>query len=112
MSTTTSLAQSATDVPVLLPRVDIFESDREIRIDADLPGVAADGLSVQLEGLELTLDGRRDEPNAAHLRRTFRVPETIDPAGVEAQLENGVLRVRLPKREEAVPRRIEIRAPE
>ncbi len=100
------------EAPVLAPSVDIFENDREIRIDADFPGVTPDAVSVQLEGLELTLDGRREGPRPSRLRRSFRVPETIDPDGVDAQLENGVLRVRLPKRDAAVPRRIEVRAPE
>jgi HSP20 family protein len=95
---------------VVAPSVDIFESEREIRIVADFPGVAPEALSVQLEGLELTLDGRRDGAPASHLRRSFRVPETIDADGVEAELVNGVLRVRLPKRTEALPRRIEVRA--
>lgn len=100
------------EAPVLAPYVDILESDREIRIDADFPGVTPDSVSVQLEGLELTLDGRREGSRPSRLRRSFRVPETVDPDGVEAELANGVLRVRLPKRDEAKPRRIEVRAPE
>lgn len=96
------------------PNVDIFESDREILIDADFPGVAPDALSVQLDGAELTLEGRRagHPGGASRLRRTFRVPDSVDPARVEAELRSGVLRVRLPKRDEALPRRIRIRSAE
>jgi len=109
-----TLATSGSEVyDLLAPNVDIFESDREILIDADFPGITPDALEVQLDGGELTLEGRRPAPpngRPSRLRRTFRVPESVDPGGVEAELRNGVLRVRLPKREEALPRRIEIRA--
>ena len=110
--TSTNAAGAENDVPVLSPHVDIFESEGEILIDADFPGVTADALSVQLEGLELKLDGRRDGEHPSRLRRTFHVPDTVDANGVEAELRNGVLRVRLPKREEAMPRRIQVRAAE
>lgn len=100
--------------PVLAPNVDIFESEREILIDADFPGVAQDSLKVELEGTQLRIEGRQPgyggRLGAVRLARTFRVPNTVDADRVQAELKSGVLRVRLPKREEAVPRRIAIRS--
>lgn len=96
---------------LVAPNVDIYESAREIRLEADFPGVARDALSIELDGRELTLEGRRPyRTGTLRLRRTFRLPDTIDPARVEAELRHGVLRVTLPKRDEVLPRRIEIRA--
>lgn len=108
----------ATDVaatePLFAPNVDIFESEREYLLEADFPGVTQDALSVRLEGSQLTIDGRRPGADgffgASRLSRTFQVPDTIDPDRIEAELAHGVLRVRIAKREDAMPRRIAVRA--
>lgn len=98
--------------PWLAPNVDIFENEQEILLDADLPGVSQDALTVDLHGSQLTLEGRRlgvdGWTQAGRFRRTFTVPEIVDPERVEAELRGGVLRVRMPKREEAKPRRIPV----
>ena len=98
--------------PWLAPNVDIFENEQEILIDADLPGVSQDALTVDLHGSQLTLEGRSlgvdGWTQAGRFRRTFTVPEIVDPERVEAELRAGVLRVRMPKREEAKPRRIPV----
>jgi HSP20 family protein len=86
---------------------DVYENDDEILIVSDFPGVTSESLEVHLEGTQLTLEGKRA---GATLRRSFQVPATIDAAGVEANLNAGVLTVRLPKRAEAKPRRIEVKA--
>ena len=102
--------------PWLAPNVDIFENEQEIRLDADFAGVPREELSVSLHGSQLTLEGQRPGVDgwirASRLRRTFTVPDTIDPDRVEAELSAGVLRVRLPKREEAKPRRVPVRSAE
>jgi HSP20 family molecular chaperone IbpA len=91
----------------VLAAVDVYENDDEILIVSDFPGVTSDALSVHLEGTELTLEGKRT--SGATLHRSFEVPSTIDPASVEAKLNAGVLTLRLPKRAEAKPRRIEVK---
>ncbi|MCB9748428.1 MAG: Hsp20/alpha crystallin family protein [Myxococcales bacterium] len=99
------------DLAVLTPPVDIFESEDEFLVLADLPGVAPDGLSVRFEEDELRLEALRaavgKEP-AALLRRVFQLPETIDAASIDATLSGGVLRLSLPKLKRARPREIKI----
>lgn len=107
-------ADVATTEPLFAPNVDIFESEREYLLEADFPGVTQDALSVRLEGSQLTIDGRRPGVEgffgSSRLSRTFQVPDTIDPDRVEAELAQGALRVRIAKREDAMPRRIAVRA--
>ena len=106
-------AVAATE-PLFAPNVDIFESEREYLLEVDFPGVTQDALSVRLDGSQLTIDGRRPGIEgffgASRLSRSFRVPDTIDPDRIEAELAHGILRVRLAKREDAMPRRITVRA--
>ena len=94
----------------LVAPVDVYENDEEILILADFPGVNGESIQVRLDGSELTLEGRQDGANAAVLRRSFQVPTTIDGARVTAEMNAGVLTVRLPKREDCKPRRIEVKA--
>lgn len=97
---------------VLAPPVDVLENDREILIVADLPGVAAGDVDVALDGARLTIEGRREGSSPARWRRTFSVPPTVDPDRISATLEEGVLSVRLGKRDAIQPRRIEVRGAE
>jgi len=104
----------------VVPAVDITETKDEFVLQADMPGVAKNSLEVLLEGNELTVVGHRvpmapgeylhRESNAAAFRRTFVVDPTIDGARITAQIDNGVLRVRLPKAEAVKPRRILVKA--
>ncbi len=97
----------------IAPRVDIFENQHEILLEADFPGVPKDALSVQLDRAELVIEGTQEatehqsQPRLA-FSRAFRVPNTVDPTGVSAELTQGVLRVHLAKSEAAKPRRIEV----
>ena len=105
------------------PTVDIFETDDAITVLADMPGVRADGLSIDLREDVLTIDGRVAddfeskseqilvrEYETGGYRREFRVTNLIDRDRIDASLRDGVLRLRLPKAEAARPRRIEVRA--
>ncbi len=81
----------------------------------DFPAVNPDDVSVRLEGGQLDIEGRqsysgsKDESLLPVLfARIFRVPDTIDPKGVSAELKSGVLRITLKKSEEAKPRRIKV----
>jgi HSP20 family protein len=106
--------------PVVAPPADIFENDDGFLIVADLPGVAADKVDIRLERGELTIHGswsladREASPMAQEFRATdferrFVVPDSIDVDAISAQIDGGVLRVRLPKSEAVKPRRIEVR---
>lgn len=97
----------------LAPPVDIFENPEGFLILADLPGVEAEGLSVEYNPPELHVAGRTT-PSAAALpvtyERRFELGTGVDPAAISAELKDGVLRIELKKSEKLRPRRIEVRA--
>jgi HSP20 family protein len=104
------------------PATDIFETDEAITVLADMPGVKADALQIDLRDNVLTLTGRvlRQESNyeaellrefqASTFYRQFTLSERIDQAKIDAKLRDGVLRLELPKVERARPRQIQVRA--
>lgn len=107
---------------VFTPDVDIFETDKNITLLADMPGVKADDLSIDLRENVLTLDGEVKPPEAdtevdlfreystGKYYRQFNLSEMIDQANIDAELKDGVLRLRLPKVEAAKPRQITVKA--
>ena len=104
---------------VLVPAVDIFESDENLTLIADMPGVEKSGLEINLEKGLLTISGEMTsekrgksllrEFSTANYYRQFKVSEHIDAEKSSAELNNGVLTLTIPKAESAKPRRIEIR---
>lgn len=99
---------SETDSPVsLTPVADVYESEQEYLVVAELPGVAPEALTVELHNGELTVEGSRE---GIQYRRVFRVPDGTDPNALHAELDRGLLRLHLPKPAEARPRRITIQA--
>jgi HSP20 family protein len=107
--------------PVVAPPADIYENEDGFLIVADLPGVAAEKVDIRLDRNELTIHGSwsRVDKQASPVAREFRstdferrfvVPDSIDVDGISAELNGGVLQVRLPKSEAVKPRRIEVRA--
>ena len=105
------------------PSVDIFENQNEIVLEAELPGMKAEDVNISIENNVLTLHGeRRFEKKAENdnfhrversygsFTRSFTLPPTVSSENANAEFENGVLRLTLAKREEAKPRRIEIKA--
>lgn len=118
------LSSSEQTKPGLLftPAVDIFENDKELTVVADLPGVKPQNLEIDLRKDTLSIIGDVEPPEAPgetdHIRefrtgrffRQFNLSEVIDQNKIEASLKNGVLRLRLPKVEKAVPRKITVQA--
>ena len=113
--------ESTKDEPCYAPQVDIYETDSDVFVEADMPGVAADGVDISLEDGVLAIQGRRaaesregrmllEEYAPGHYLRRFTVAETIDQEGIEATLADGVLKLRLPKAAPAKPRKIAVRA--
>jgi HSP20 family protein len=104
------------------PAVDIFETEKEIAMLADLPGVKADGLTIDLRDDTLTLTGEVKpfegpdeediliEYDIGTYYRQFTLSEVIDQNKIDAKLQDGVLRLTLPKVEKAVPRQITVKA--
>ena len=117
----TSPAEQTKPGVVFTPSVDIFETDRELTLLADLPGVTAENLTIDLRENTLTLTGevepfeRADEEDIlieyeiGKYYRQFSLSNVIDQSKIDANLTDGVLRLTLPKVEEAKPRKIEIR---
>ena len=107
--------------PVYTPAADIFETDNAITVLADMPGVKAQDLKIDLHESVLSLTGRitnveeageidvlREYRSGTFYRR-FTLSETIDQAKIDAKLTDGVLRLELPKVERARPRQISVR---
>jgi len=106
---------------VWAPAVDVAETEHEIILHAELPGMHKEDIDIQLTGDTLTLRGERQLANTQRgenfhrverqygvFQRTFQIEVPIDTAKVAASYEEGVLTVRLPKQEEVKPRQIEI----
>ena len=112
-----SRTESATPI---LPPVDIFEDESGITVIADMPGVSKDRLGVRVSGDSLVIEGTALAPVTGSVellygevqnpqfRRSFALSRELDPGKIEAKLNNGVLRLRIPKAEEARPRRITV----
>lgn len=106
----------------LMPRVDVSEDDTGITLLADLPGVGREQLELRVEADTLHIEGHVDaaaptglEPVYAEVRlpryrRAFTLSRELDASKIDAQLKDGVLRLRIPKQAHAQPRRIEINA--
>jgi HSP20 family protein len=115
-------AESTRPGHVFTPAVDILESETAITVLADMPGVMADGLTVDLQDNVLTIEGTVEEIEGKNeqllmqeyetggFRREFRLTNLIDQAKIDATLRDGVLRLTLPKAEAARPRKIAVRA--
>jgi HSP20 family protein len=107
---------------VFTPDVDIFETDRELTLLADIPGVKPGNLNIDLRENTLTLTGEIEPVEGADEEdimieyetgkyfRQFTLSELIDQSKIDAQLTDGVLRLRLPKVEKAAPRKITVKA--
>lgn len=112
--------EARTDAPALLPPVDVVEDTTGITLYADLPGVSKDRLHLRVEGDQLSIEGEAVVPVPQGMqptyvevgrnlyRRTFTLSNELDAAKVSAEMQHGVLRVRIPKAEHAQPRRIEV----
>ena len=103
------------------PRVDIVETENELLLLADMPGVKDSDVDIRFVNGELTLHARRAaapmpaepllwESQAGDFFRTFRINERIDASKISAELKNGVLTLHLPKVEAAKPRKIAVKA--
>ncbi len=103
------------------PSVDIYETEHEIVLKADLPGVNPSDVDVRVENNTLTLKGERRfekevkednyhrvERSYGSFARSFTLPNSVNPDKIEAHYESGVLRVTMPKREEAKPKQIKV----
>ncbi len=102
------------------PSVDVSETENEIVFTAEFPGFEKDEIDISVNEGRLTISGERpftEEKETKHHRverwygnfyRSFLLPKSADPEKISANLKNGVLTVKMPKREEAKPRQIPV----
>lgn len=115
--------ESTRSVRTFVPNVDIVEQGEELLVVADMPGAKAEDININCEQGVLSIHGRvdaRQDPENTHyllneyqvgdFHRSFRLGERIDTDKIDAQLHNGVLKVRLPKTSAAKPRTIAVKA--
>jgi HSP20 family molecular chaperone IbpA len=124
VATRSSTAPQATaaETPALAPPVNIVEDDSGITLTADLPGVSRDALQLRVDGDTLTIEAPISLGESANLEplymerragrylRSFTLSRELDSSRIDASLKDGVLTLRLPKTEQARPRRIEVRS--
>ena len=115
-----STPKARPELPHVVPPVDVFENDASITLVADLPGVAREQLQVRVDGDNLVLGATAATAGPADMqlvygeaqiptyRRQFTLSRELDASRIEAQLRDGVLRLTIPKAEEAKPRRIQV----
>jgi len=105
----------------LSPAVDVVETSDEIVLTCDLPGVKKEDLDLSISRNVITIKGEkkgeqkkegsrifRKETWSGSFQRTLSLPETVDPDKVEASMKDGVLTVKIAKREEVKPRQISV----
>lgn len=105
-----------------LPATDLVETDGHYVLTSDIPGVKPEDVKVELEDDVLTISGSREtsrrseeggvrrlERASGEFSRSLTLPSGIDPEGIEASFEHGVLEVRVPKPVQAQPKRVAVR---
>ena len=106
-----------------VPAMDLVEAEDHFVLKSDLPGLAEEDVSIEIQDNTLTISGERSAEHEQHERGWYRVerqfgrfsrsltlPEGIDADAVSAAFDKGVLEVRIPKPEERKPRRVQIKA--
>ncbi len=104
--------------PTREPRVDVLRNEREILLIAQLPGVTAEGLSIEVEDGQVRIAGERTPRPAPLLAgaqppdyyRAFRLPKSVEPGTSVAALSRGLLHQHMPLKEAVRPRRIPVRS--
>ena len=114
-------SEAARSEAAMLPPVDVIEDSGGITLYADLPGVPKDKLSLQVEDDALTIEGEvslnipegmeatHAEVSRPRYRRVFTLSRELDTQRVNAEFNQGALKLRIPKAEHAKPRRIEVK---
>jgi HSP20 family protein len=105
------------------PKIDVYDSKNEVTVKAELPGMKKEDIDVSVEGNTLTISGERKEEHEqkegdafrserffGRFQRSVTLPESADPAKVQANYKDGVLTIELPKSEQSKPKQIEVKA--
>ena len=104
------------------PVVDVYEDKKKITLEAEVPGINLDDISVKLDKNILTIEGKksvsngkdkkywRSERSISSFKRSFSLPPSIEVKKIQAFCDKGVLKIEAPKKLEAMPRKIEIKS--
>lgn len=108
---------------VFSPQVNVVETDSDFETTVDLPGMKADDFHVEIEGNELRISGHKQEETEekgktyhrverhyGNFRRVIPLPAAVDAEHITAEYKDGVVTVKVPKTEQAKPRKIEIKS--
>ncbi len=110
------------NIAILRPPVNVYEDAAGITLQADMPGVSKDGLRLQVDQDSLLIEGDvqlnmpegmealHADVRATRYSRSFALSRELETADIDAGLKDGVLTLRIPKRAEVRPRKIEVRA--
>ncbi|HVE90415.1 MAG TPA: Hsp20/alpha crystallin family protein [Burkholderiaceae bacterium] len=116
-----SRSDTRRDSQAMTPRVDVLEDESGITLLADMPGVAKDALEIKVENNALSIEGAITaatpqaleatyaEVRVPRYRRSFTLSRELDGSRIDAQLKDGVLKLRIPKHEQARPQRISVK---
>jgi len=112
---------SESDLTTWAPAVDIQETENELMLKADLPGIEEKDIDVRIENNTLTIRGERKfekqvnednylrvERSYGSFSRSFSLPNTINTEAINAECKNGVLTVQMPKRAESKPKQVKV----
>lgn len=115
------MTEQTLTAPNFVPAVNVFEDEHTIKIDAELPGIEEKDIDVSLENNVLTISGERKleneekkenfhriERSYGRFTRSFTLPPTVETENVNAEFNNGLLKITLNKKEEAKPKQIKI----
>lgn len=119
VQTASAKTEEVRSIAYSTPAVDIYENEHEILLNADLPGVSLDALSIRLDDDQLSIEALpKDSDHGSPLslefrptafRRVFQIQQRLDADKIEASLTHGVLSVRLPKASEMKTRSIPVK---
>ena len=102
------------------PKCNILDKDESVNVIAEIPGLTKDDVNIKVENGVMTISGKNqslDDKGARYIRRelkhssfkrSFELGDTLDPSKISAKFENGILNITIPKKEEALPKTIDI----
>lgn len=103
------------------PKCNIIDTTEDVQVIAEIPGLTRDEVSIKVENGVMTISGKqasmikddevkyiRRELKHSSFKRSFELGDTLDPTKISANFENGILNITIPKKEESLPKTIDI----